>query len=402
MPVYSYTVADYTGQKINGRMEAKDKTTVINNLRKSQLIIISLRELKEKEVKALKRGGKLRLEELLVFFRQLTALVRAGIPLVKSLNIIFSQAENPFLKEIVSSLISQIESGTSLSEAMSAYSQVFLPLYTNMIKAGEMSGALDTILERLALYLEASSKLNRKVQSAMMYPIAVISIAVLITVGIFIFVIPKFKEMFSSMGGNLPLPTQIVIGISEGLGKYFLVLIILIVILAIALRKALDTPRARLRWDKMKLDLPMMGKLIRKVIVARFARTTATLLRSGVSILTALDIGAKTSGNKTVEVTLTKVIARVSKGERIGDVLAENKVFAPFVVNLISVGEETGDLSGMLDKIAYFYEEEVDAAVSGLTSLIEPLIIVVLGVLIGGIVISLFLPIFRLSQIMGR
>lgn len=402
MPVFGYVVTDYTGQKIEGRMEAKDRALVISNLRKNQLLIISVRELKEKEVKALRKSGKIKLEDLMVFFRQLAALVKAGVPLVKSLNILFAQVENPLLKEIISSLVGKIEAGASLSESMTSYPNVFLPLYINMIKAGEMGGALESILERLTVYLEASNKLNKKVQSAFMYPIAVMSVAFLITSAIFLFVIPGFKGMFASLGANLPLPTQIVIAISNILRHYFLLISFSGIIAVIAIKKILERPQVALAWDRAKLDLPVFGKLIRKVIIARFARTVATLIRSGVAILSALDTGSKTSGNKTIEVALTKVISRVSKGERIGDSLAENKIFPPLVVSLIAVGEETGDLGSMLDKIAGFYEEEVETAVSGLTSLIEPFIIVFLGVIIGGIVISIFLPIFKITQFVGK
>lgn len=383
-------------------MEAKDRDSAINNLRKSQLIIISIRELKEKEIQAIKKSGKVKLEDLVVFFRQLSALVKAGVPLVKSLNILFSQAENRFLKEIVASVVAKIESGASLSDAMSNYPRVFLPLYINMIKAGELSGALENILDRLALYLEATNKLNHKVRAALIYPALVITVAMLITAGIFIFVIPGFRTMFSSLGAELPLPTQIVIKISELSRRYFLFIFAIGGVLTAAFRKMLEMPGFKLVQDRLKLDLPLVGRLIRKVIIARFSRTVSTLLKSGVSILSALDIGGKTSGNKTIELTLSKVISRVSKGERIGESLAENKVFAPLVVNLIAVGEETGDLGSMLDKIATFYEDEVDTAVAGLTSLLEPLIIVFLGTLIGGIVLSMFLPIISIMQYVGK
>jgi len=402
MSLFSYTATDYSGQKITGRMEAKDRAVLINNLRKNQLVIIAIRELKESEVRALKKSGRVKLDDLTVCFRQLAALVKAGIPLVKSLNILFAQAESPFLKEILSSLLAKIESGTSLSEAMSSYPQVFLSMHINMIRAGEVSGALETILERLALYLESSSKLNRKVKSAMMYPAVVISVALMITTGIFIFVIPQFQGMFASLGANLPLPTQIMINLSNFLRQYFVALIICGILLWVALQKVMAKPQVRVRWDRIKLDLPVAGKLIRKIVVARFARTTSTLLKSGVTILSALDIGSKTTENRTIEITLAKVINRVSKGERIGESLAENKVFSPMVVSLIAVGEETGDLGSMLDKIASFYEDEVDTAISGLTSLREPFIIVFLGGMIGTIVLSLFLPIFKITQYVGR
>lgn len=400
MPFFKYVVVDYSGHKIKGWMEAKDRASIVNSLRKSQLIIISLREVKE--IPKLKKGVKIKLDDLVLFTRQLSALVKAGISLVKSLNILFAQVENRYLREIISSITAKIESGSSLSDAMAHYSEVFSPLYINMIKAGEFSGALDSILERLAIYLEDISKLNRKVRSAFIYPVVVLVVAILITSIIFLKVIPGFKNIFTSLQAKLPLPTVIMIKISDLFQKYFLFIVGIGIILGFILRRLMRLPRIKLSQDKLKLNLPLIGGLLRKVIIARFTRTVSTLLKSGVSILSALDIGSRTSGNKIVEATLSKVSARVSKGERIGESLAENKIFAPLVVNLIAVGEETGDIPSMLDKIASFYEEEVDVAVSNLTSLIEPFIIVFLGVLIGGIVLAMFLPILQLTQIVGR
>lgn len=401
MPIFDYVATDSAGQRTKGQMEAKDRVTAINSLRKSQLIIIAIKESKER-VMASKKKSKVKLEDLVLFSRQLSALVKAGIPLVRSLNILFAQVENPSLKEIITSVLGKIESGSSLSEALSVYPHVFSALYINMIKAGEFSGALDSILERLSIYLEETSRFNRKVRSAFMYPSIVMTVAMLITSVIFLFVIPGFKGIFTTLGADLPLPTQILITLSDILKKYFFYLVGLIGIIVVILKKALNTPRARLKMDKVQLRLPVMGRLVRKVIVARFSRTLSTLLKSGVSILSALEIGSKTAGNKIVEIALDKVMGKVSKGERIGDSLAENKLFPPLVVNLISVGEETGDLASMLDKVAGFYEEEVDTEVSNLTSLIEPFIIVFLGVVIGGIVLAMFLPILQITKVVGK
>ncbi len=401
MPIFDYVATDTSGQKVKGQMEAKDRATAINSLRKSQLVIIAIKESKER-VMASKKKGKVKLDDLVLFSRQLSALVKAGIPLVRSLNILFAQVENPSLKEIITSVLGKIESGSSLSDALTAYPHVFSALYINMIKAGEFSGALDSILERLSIYLEETSRFNRKVRSAFMYPAIVMTVAILITSVIFLFVIPGFKGIFTTLGTSLPLPTQILISLSDFLKKYFLYLAGVIGISVVILRKMLDTPRARLKMDSLQLKLPVMGRLTRKVVVARFSRTLSTLLKSGVSILSALEIGSKTAGNKIVETALDKVMGKVSKGERIGDSLAENKLFPPLVVNLIAVGEETGDLASMLDKVAGFYEEEVDTEVSNLTSLIEPFIIVFLGVVIGGIVIAMFLPILQITKVVGK
>ncbi len=400
MPFFKYVVIDSTSNKIRGLIEAKDRASIIDSLRKSQFVIVSLKELKGKGL--LKKRVNIKLEDLVIFTRQLSALVKASIPLLKSLNILFAQVENRYLREVISSIVTRIESGSSLSSAMSSHPEVFSLLYINMIKAGEFSGALDSILERLAIYLENTDKLNRKVRAAFIYPVVVVSVALLITAVMFLKVIPGFKNIFSSLGAKLPLPTLVMIKASESFQKYFLLIVGFIIIMVFILRRLMKIPRFQLARDKFKLNLPVAGRLIRKVAIARFTRTLSTLLRSGVVVLSALEISSTTSGNKIIELGLKKVGVQVSKGERIGESLAENKVFAPLVVNLIAVGEETGDIPSMLDKIASFYEDEVDTAVSSLTSLIEPFIIVFLGIFIGGIVLAMFLPILQLTQVIGR
>jgi len=400
MPFFKYVVMDSTGQKVNGLIEAKDRASITDSLRKSQFIIVSVKELKGKGL--IKKKGNIKLDDLVVFTRQLSALVKASIPLLKSLNILFAQVENRYLREVISSIMAKIESGSSLSGAMAGYPEVFSLLYINMIKAGEFGGALDGILERLAIYLENSNKLNRKVRSAFIYPVVVVSVALLITAVMFLKVIPGFKDIFSSLGAKLPLPTLVMIKTSEFFQRYFLLIAGFIIIMVFILRRLMKIPRFQLAKDEFKLNLPVVGRLIRKLAIARFTRTLSTLLRSGVVVLSALEISSNTSGNKIIESGLKKVATQVSKGERIGESLAKNKVFAPLVVNLIAVGEETGDIPSMLDKIATFYEEEVDTTVSSLTSLIEPFIIVFLGVFIGGIALAMFLPILQLSQVVGR
>ncbi len=402
MPIFRYVATDYSGQKIRGQVEAKDRASVISTLRKSQLMVISITETKEKAGGIFKRGGKVGLADLVVFSRQLSALVKAGISLVRALNILFAQVENKILRDIISSVITKIEAGASLSDALASYPQVFSPFYINMVRAGEFSGALDTILDRLATYLEEITSLNRKVRSALIYPAAVISVAALITTLIFTFVIPKFKDVFDTLGVRLPLATRIIINISTLFKRFFIFIPLLVIILVVFLKWLVRIPRFKLAQDNFKLRILVIGKILRKLAIARFSRTLATLLNSGVSILAALEIGSKTSGNKVIELALNRVISQVSKGERIGASLAENKIFTPLVVSLVAVGEETGDISTMLDKIASFYEDEIDSAIANLTSLIEPFIIISLGIVIGGIVFSIFLPILQLSQIVGR
>lgn len=402
MAVFNYVATNDKGQKIKDQIEAKDRNSAIDVLRKNQLVIISIDEVSLRGKGLFQKRSPVKLADLVVFTRQLFALVKAGVPLVRGLSILAAQIENKTLKGIITSVTRKIESGSSLSDAMADYPDVFPPLYLNMIKAGEFSGALDNILERLAIHLESSASLNRKVRSALAYPTVVIIVAILLTAVIFIKVIPGFKSIFEGLGSQLPLPTQIVIAISDIFRKYFVIFVIAIVALLVVLKRATRIPAFRLAKDKLELDLPIIGRIIRKVVIARFSRTLSTLLNSGVSILPALDIGSKTSGNMVVEQSLNKVTSRVSKGEKIWESLAEDKIFAPLVISLIAIGEETGDIGSMLEKIAVFYEDEVNTALASLTSMLEPLIIVFLGVVVGGIVISMFLPILKLTQIIGR
>jgi type IV pilus assembly protein PilC len=402
MAIFKYAAVDYGGQKVHGRIKAKDRASVISTLRKGQLYIISISEIGEKRQGSFFGKKAIKLEELMIFSRQLSALVKAGIPLVKSLNILFSQAENRHFKEIISTIFTDIEAGKSLSEALTLHPDVFPPLYVNMIKAGEVSGALEVILERLSSYLEGTARLNRKVKSAFIYPTVVMTFAMLITAVILLKVIPSFKNIYDQLGAKLPVPTQIAIGLSDLTKQYYLVILAAIPLFVFLFKMIMRQPLFRMRWDKMKLVFPVFGVLIRKVVIARFSRTLSTLLKSGVSIFSALDTASKTSGNRRVEVALDKVKAQVSKGEKIADSLTESNIFPPLVVNLIAVGEETGDLPGMLEKVAVFYEDEVDTAVGGLTSLIEPFIIIFLGVVIGGIVLAMFLPILQLTKVVAR
>jgi type IV pilus assembly protein PilC len=401
MAIFKYTAVDYTGQKIHGRIKAKDRPSVINTLRKGQLYIISIVEIGEKRTGLFAKRGAVKLEDLMIFSRQLAALVKAGIPLVKSLNILFAQVENHYFKEIISTIFTDIEAGKSLSDALTTHPDVFPTLYINMIKAGEVSGALEVILDRLSLYLEGTTRLNRKVKSAFIYPAIVLAFAFLITALILLKVIPSFKNIYDQLGAKLPVPTQIAIQISDLSRKYFFIFVVIVPLLFFVFKAASRKSLFRLRVDKLKLRFFIFGVIIRKVVIARFSRTLSTLLKSGVSIFSALDTASKASGNKAVEIALDKVKMQVSKGEKIADSLTESNIFPPLVVNLIAVGEETGDLPGMLEKVAIFYEDEVDTAVSSLTSLIEPFIIIFLGVIIGGIVLAMFLPILQLTKIVG-
>jgi type IV pilus assembly protein PilC len=344
---------------------------------------------------------KISTDDLVIFSRQLATMVDAGIPLVGALDILGDQVENKAFGEIISKMRSDVETGSSLSDALAKHKKVFSPLFINMVKAGESSGMLDEILDRLALYLEKTSSLQKKVVSALIYPAVVSAMAAGITLLLLLKVIPVFKEIFSGFGAELPRPTAILIAISDGLQKYFPIVVIIVVAAVILMSRYLKTEKGRLRYDSMLLKLPIFGTLFTKVAISKFTRTLSTLIKSGVPILNCLEIVGKTSGNKAVEVAVETVRSNVREGESIAEPLARSKIFPSMVVRMVSVGEQSGELEKMLSKIADFYDEQVDTAVSGLTSLIEPLIIAFLGIVIGTIVICMFLPIFKLTQVVA-
>ncbi|MGE5280364.1 MAG: type II secretion system F family protein [Deltaproteobacteria bacterium] len=395
MPLFGYVAKDSQGLKISGVIEASEQHEAISVLHKKGLIVISVRE--EKVQKVREKGVKL--DDLVIFSRQLATMVESGITLVQALHILSEQAENKTLSGVTLNIRENIEGGSSLHEAMGRHPKIFSNLYVNMVKAGETSGLLDEILDRLASYLEKSAALQRKVKSSLVYPAVVITMAILITLVLLIKVVPTFEGIFATLGGTLPLPTQILIGISNALRHFFLYIVIAFVVVVFLLKRFVDTPRGRRWFDYRTLKLPIFGPLMRKVVVAKFSRTLATLVKSGVPILNALDIVGKTAGNVVVEEAVNNARDSIREGEPIADPLAKSGVFPPMVVRMISVGEQTGQLEKMLNKIADFYDEQVDAAVSGLTSMIEPLVIGFLGIIIGGIVIALFMPIFKITQL---
>jgi type IV pilus assembly protein PilC len=325
-------------------------------------------------------------------------MVNSGIPLVQSLDILGEQMENKEFRHVILTIRDDIQTGLSLSNAFSKHPKIFSELYISMVKAGETSGMLDEILDRLAVLLEKTNTLKKKVSSAMVYPIVVFSMAVVITSGLLIFVIPKFKDIFSMLGNKLPLPTVILLAISDNFIKIVPAIIVLIVLGSFLFGRYIKTQKGRLNFDRTQLKLPIFGKLIQMVAVSRFSRTLSTLVKSGVSILTALEIVAKTTGNKVIEIALDRVRANIREGKSIAIPLAEAKVFPPMVVRMISVGEQSGELEKMLSKISDFYDEQVDIAVAGLSSVIEPVIIIFLGVVIGSIVLAIFLPILKMTS----
>jgi type IV pilus assembly protein PilC len=400
MPTYRYIAKEASGKTVSGTLEYSDRSHLIETLRKRGLVIISINETLKRKIAV--ESKRVKLDDIVIFSRQLATMVDSGIPLVQAMDILCDQIEKQNFKSIIAAIRDDIEVGSSFSDALLKHPSVFSPLYINMVKAGESSGALDDILDRLASYLEKSSVLQRKVKSSLIYPAVVVTMAVLITLVMLLKVIPTFKGIFEMLGGTLPLPTRILILVSDTLRQMFLYVLGVFAVIVFALRRYIATPQGKAVFDKMILKPPIFGPLLRKVAVAKFTRTLATLVKSGVPILVSLDIVGRTAGNAVIENALKEVRTSIKEGENIADPLAKSGVFPPMVVRMIHVGEQTGELEKMLAKIADFYDDQVDAAVSGLTSLIEPLIIAFLGIVIGGIVIAMFLPVFKMTEIIAH
>lgn len=400
MPAYTYIAKNKNGNSVNGILDAKSDIEVSEILHKQDLTVISIKLSKNKFIKT--KAVQVKLDDLVIFSRQLATMIEAGISLVQCLGILSEQIENKDLKGVVTIIRQDIEGGMSFCDALAKHPGVFSELFVSMTKAGETSGMLDEVLDRLAGYLEKSAALNRKIRSSLVYPAVVVTIAIAITFFLLIKVVPTFKNIFETLGGKLPTPTLILIGISNLVKKWFLAFIITIIGFAVLLKKYINTKKGRYRFDKLKLNVIILGELFRKVALAKFARTFSTLIKSGVSVLSSLEIVATTSGNKVIEETIMKCRESVREGETMYQPLSRGKVFPPMVTRMISVGEQTGQLEKMLSKIADFYDEQVDAAVAGLTSLIEPLVIVFLGFVVGGIVVALFLPIFKITELIAK
>ncbi len=401
MPSYRYAAKERTGRSLAGMLEAADEKVAANLLRKQDLIIISIKEEKKKEKSSGKTGSshKVRLSELVLFSRQLATMIDSGIPLVQSLEMIGDQLKQSYFKEVLFEVKKDVSTGSSFYEALGKHPQVFSSLFVNMAKAGESSGALDDIMDRLASYLEKTDQLTRKVKAAMIYPMIVSSMACLITLVMMLKVVPVFKSMYADLGGQLPVPTRMLIFVSDLLIRGFFLWAGLLTGGFFLLKRYLRTEKGQFRFDDLKLSVPIFGPILKKVAISKFSRTLATLVKSGVPILTALEIVGKTAGNRLVEAAVEKVRKSVREGTSIAEPLLKSRVFPPMVPRMIAVGEQTGQLEKMLTKIADFYDDQVNASVSGLTSLIEPLVIAFLGVVIGGIVICMFLPIFKLSAL---
>lgn len=396
MPVFTFTGTDAQGKRVSGERLADSKSAVTMQLRRERISPGAIKE-KGKEFALPKLGtGKVPVKDLAVFFRQFSVMIDAGLPLVQCLEILAANQENLFFQKCLTGVRTTVEGGSTLSNAMRQYPKIFDDLTTNMIEAGEAGGILDTILQRLATYVEKSVKLKSAVKSALIYPVSVISIACLVVGALLKFVVPIFANMFTSMNVDLPLPTKIVIGLSNFVGHFWWVFMLALVAVFVGVKAIRKDPKGRYAFDKFLLNLPVIGPVLRKIAVARFTRTLGTLITSGVPILEGLAITAKTSGNAVLEEALMKVRKAVEEGRTIVDPLKECGVFPNMVTQMIGVGEATGAMDAMLQKIADFYEDEVDAATKNMLTLLEPIMIGFLGVVVGGIVIALYMPLFSM------
>jgi len=400
MPTFSYVAKLEDGRRVTGSLEAASDQAVLEALHQKGLVVINV-----KKAKGYPRGGRRRrvgMDDLAIFARQMATLVDAGIPIVGGLEALADQLENRGLQEVVNKVREAVEGGTDLTAAIAQQSAVFSPLFVSMVKAGEASGHLAEVLERLATYLEKSATLQRKVKSACIYPGIITTMAFIITSILILKVIPAFKDMFATLGAQLPLPTRILIAVSDFAQMAFIPLVGCAFLGVFLFRRALKTRPGRLLFDRFLLKLGVIGPIVRKVAIARFSRTLSTLVKSGVQILAALEIVAETSGNLVVADAILQAKTSIREGQNIAGPLTASGVFPPMVCRMISVGEQTGRLDDMLTKVAEFYEEQVDTAISGLMSAIEPIIIAVLGVIVGSIVASIFLPIFKLTELVSH
>jgi type IV pilus assembly protein PilC len=400
MPTFEWKGTARNGQTQTGVLVADSKDAVISVMRRQQIVVTAVKE-KGKEIALPKFGGGVPAQSIAIFTRQFSVMIDAGLPLVQCLEILGSQQDHKVFKRTLIQIRQDVESGSNLADAMRKHPKVFSDLYTNMVAAGEAGGILDTILQRLATYIEKSVKLNGQVKSAMIYPVAVISIACIVVAVILWKVIPVFASLFASLGAELPLPTRVVIALSNFLADFWWLIGLSIAALIYGIKKYHATYKGKRVLDGLLLRMPVLGMLLRKIAVARFCRTLSTLTSSGVPILDGLTITARTAGNAIIEDAIMATRKSVEEGKTISEPLGDTEVFPPMVVQMIAVGEQTGALDTMLSKIADFYEEEVDVAVAGLMKLLEPVLIAFLGVAIGGIVIAMYMPMFSLISQVG-
>jgi type IV pilus assembly protein PilC len=396
MPSFTYTARAANGELKTATIDASTKEDVVAQLRRQRLTVVKVDE--EQQVKKKPRGGGIKMRDIVIFTRQFSTMINSGLPLVQALDILAKQSENPALADVTRAVVFDVESGHTVADALSKHPKAFSDLYVNMVAAGEAGGILDTILLRLATFMEKNDALVRKVKGAMIYPGVIFTVAGIACSILLIFVIPVFQDMFASVGLALPLPTRIVIGLSAFLRHEWYILIAGAAAAGYGIKKYYATPNGKLNIDKAMLAAPVLGDVLRKSSVSRFTRTLGTLISSGVSILDGLEITAKTAGNRVIQDAIMASRASIAGGDTISAPLAKSEVFPPMVISMIAVGESTGGLDEMLSKIADFYDEEVDAAVSGLLALLEPIMIVFLGVIVGGMVVAMYLPIFDMMN----
>jgi type IV pilus assembly protein PilC len=404
VPVYLWKGRTVGGEIQTGELTLDSQEEALSALRKRRIIISSVREKKnEMKWKMPDMGGGVSTRDLAIFTRQFATMINAGLPLVQCLDILSKQTEKENFRSVISQVMRDVEAGTTLAEAMGKkeHIKVFDELFVNMVEAGEAGGILDNILQRLATYIEKAEALKRKIKSAMVYPTVVLTVALLATSFMLIFIIPTFARMFTGFGAELPLPTKIVMGLSSFLRAYWWAMIGTLVGGTAILQRYYKTDKGHLQIDGLLLKVPVLGDVLRKGAVARFTRTLATLISSGVPILNGLEITARTSGNRVIQNAIMAARASIREGETISAPLKQSTVFPQMVVQMISVGEETGALDDMLTRIADFYDDEVDTAVDSLTSLIEPIMIVVMGTIVGGMVVAMYLPMFKLINVVS-
>jgi type IV pilus assembly protein PilC len=396
MPVFEYTAQSATGEEHTGTIELPSKEDVAAHLRKKRMRVVRVREAKGR-----KRGGRIPTRDVVIFTRQFATMINSGLPLVQALDILAQQTDNKALAEVTKQVVYDVESGNTLADALSKHKNAFSDLFVNMVMAGEAGGILDTILLRLAVFLEKNDAIVRKVKGAMIYPAVIFSVAIIAVIILLVFVIPTFQQMFASVQMELPLPTRVVIGLSNLLQNFWWLMGVMAIGIVLGIRKYYSTDNGKLVIDRLMLASPVVGDLLRKAAVSRFTRTLGTLISSGVSILDGLEITARTAGNRVIHDAVMESRGSIAGGETISDPLQKSGVFPPMVTSMIAVGEATGGLDQMLTKIADFYDDEVDAAVSALLSLMEPVMIVVLGVVVGGMIVAMYLPIFNMINAVG-
>ena len=400
MATFAYKAKNWDGKIVSSEMECENKEACISKLREKGYFVINIAEKKGSGGGGFSLfGGSVSSQEVSIFARQFATMIGSGVPLVRCLTILQSQAENPYFKKVINQIRTDVEGGATFSKALEKHPKVFNNLFCSLVKAGEIGGILDTILERLADYLESSEALKAKIKGAMTYPVVVFAIAGLVVVALVMFVLPQFKEIFLGMNIELPWATQFLLSLSDFMVGWWFVVLPGIVLVPMLIWKFFQTKTGSRIWDTNILRVPNLGMMMRKVAVAKFTRTLGTLISSGVPILQALEVTSQTAGNCVIAEAVDKTRISIREGESIAEPLKSSGVFPPMVVQMIAVGEETGELDKMLTKIADFYDTEVDTAVKGLTSVIEPLVIVVLGVVIGGIVMAVFMPMLKLVNV---